>query len=324
MPESDEGFMLHPILTIVQLSLGEVLAKIRMPALPVRSSGDLQAPGASAEITDTDAYIINSLPAAVWGQCMIGLDFMQGLRATIASDSYFSAHALARAAIESFAFGFWVCDDRLTMNERYHRALQLNREFVRQERRRCLRAIKLAQPERSDDLAQALDDRLKMIESGIAHFAQQLDKDGISYATKLPTKTEVVTNILADVSPIPDGLYGTMSAVVHSDAIFAYGLLSPHPHGERPPASDDLVLLSSSITNHLTPAWHALAAMCISVGVARSTLEIDCDMDAMSELTRDVMGFIAHNGDQPIWYRGDAKMSEVDLHSLDWYLEAKA
>ena len=87
--------------------------------------------------------------------------------------------------------------------------------------------------------------------------------------------------------------------------------------------SDDRAMLSTSITNHLTPAWHALAAMCISVGVARSVLDIDCDMDAMTELAKDVMGFIAHNGDDPTRHRSDASMNEDDLHSLDWYLESE-
>ncbi|MXY11488.1 MAG: hypothetical protein F4Y56_13265 [Acidimicrobiaceae bacterium] len=295
---------------IVEHSLGQVLSKIRMPELPVRSPSELRAGDVAAELTDADAYIINSLPTAVWGQCMIGLDFMQGLRATIAADTYLSAPALARAALESFALAFWVCDDRLPLDERFRRALLLNRRSVEQERKRRKRDWTLSHPDEPHELEQAFADRLGLIDSGIAHFAGQLDEDGYAYATGLPSTTQAVRHILVDVSPVPDGLYGKLSAVVHGDAIFTWGLLSPHPDGARRHDFEDRVLLSTCITNHLTPTWHAAFAMCINMGVARSVLQIDCDMDAMTELCKDMTGFIAHNGEEPIWYRGDSMMTK--------------
>ena len=323
-PNEVGDFILNPILNIVEHSLGQVLAGIRMPGLPARSPDELRATGSAVELTDGDAYIINSLTTAVWGQCMIGLDFMQGLRATIAADTYLSAHALARAALESFAFAFWVCDDRLPPDESYRRALLLNRESVEQERKRRTRDWHLSHPGEPHELEPAIVDRLELIDSGIAHFTQQLDKAGCAYATALPSKTQAVRNILVDVSPVPDGLYGKLSAVVHADGIFTWGLLSPHPDGVRRHSSDGRVLLlSTSITNHLAPAWHAAVAMCISVGVARSLLPIDCNMDAMTELCKDLTGFIAHNGKEPIWHRGDTIMTEDQLHALDWYLQKK-
>ena len=324
-PISDRAgdFILNPILNIVEHSLGEVLAGIRMPKLPARSPDELRATGSAADLSDSCAYIMNSLPAAVWGKCMIGLDFMQGLRTTIAADTYLSPHALARAALESFAFAFWVCDDRLSPDERYRRALLLNRESVKQERKRQRRDWNLSNPGEPYELEAAFADRLELIDSGIADFTQQLDKDGIAYATKLPSKTQAVRNILVDVSPIPDGLYGKLSAVAHADGIFIWGLLSPHPDGVRSHISDGGVLRSTSITNHLTPAWHAAVAMCIGVGVARSVLQIECNTDAMIEFYEDLRGFIVHNGKEAIWHRGDTIMTEDQIHALDWYLQKK-
>ena len=323
LPGEAGDFVLNPILKIVAHSLGQVLAKIRMPELPARSPDELRAEGTAVELTDGDAYIIDSLPVAVWGQCMIGLDFMQGLRATIAADTYLSAHALARAALESFAVAFWACDDRLPNDERYRRALLLNRESVEQERKRRTRNWQLSHPDESHELEPTFVNRLELIDSGIAHFAQQLDEDGYAYAAGLPSKAQAVRNLLVDVSPVPDGLYGKLSAVVHGDGIFTWELLSPHPDGVRHHSSSSRVLLSTSITNHLTPAWHAAMAMYIGMGVARSVLQIDCDMDAMTELCSDMTDFIAHNGEEPIWYRGDSIMTEDQVHALDWYLQKK-
>lgn len=323
MSDAPNEFIMHPILTIVRASLDNVLSKVRVPPLPARSPAQFRAMGAPAELTDAHAYIANVLPVTAWGQCMLGLDFMQGLKATIASDTYFSAHALARSALESFAFGFWISDDRLTVDERHHRALVLHKSLLKEERRRVLRNAKRSPGDQPPQYERAFVERLSLIDSGMAHVRRELDKKGISYSAELPSKTDVVKNIIKDISPIPHAIYGTMSAVVHGDPIFAYGVMSPHPDRERPPSSDDLVLLSTSITNHLTPSWHALAAMCICLGVASSIVEIECDMGAMTELTKDVMGFIAHNGEEPLWFRADAPVSEEQRHSLDWYLEKK-
>jgi len=321
--DASDEFILHPILTLVRLSLEDVLSKIRMPPLPARSPDQIQAIGTPKEFTDAHAYIANSLPVGVWGQCMVGIDFMQGLKATIASDTYLSAHALARSALESFAFGFWICDDRLNINERYHRALLLHRTLIAEERRRVLRGGKATQADQVSRYERAFADRLRLIEEGIAHFARELDQKGISYPAGVPSKTEVVKNVTKDISPIPHAIYGTLSAVVHGDPFFAYGLMSPHPEPGRPPGPDGLVRLSTTITNHLTPAWHAISSMCICIGVAMSILKIGCDMSAMTELAKDVMGFIAHNGDEPLWFPANAPVSDEQLHSLDWYLEEK-
>lgn len=323
MPDVSGEFILHPILAMVRLSLEDVLSKIRMPPLPARSPDQLQAISAPTEITDAHAYIANTLPAGVWGQCMVGMDFMQGVTATIASDTYLSAHVLARSALESFAFGFWICDDRLTINERNHRALLLHRTLIAEERRRVMRGVQASQVDRTSQYERAFADRLRLIDGGITHFARELDQDGVPYPAGVPSKSEVVKNVIKDISPIPHAIYGTLSAVVHGDPIFAYGMMSPHPDPGNAPSSDDLVHLSTTITNHLTPAWHAISSMSICLGVASSVLKIECDMSAMTQLAKDVMGFIAHNGDEPLWFRANAPVSDEHLHSLDWYLEEK-
>ncbi|MXX30653.1 MAG: hypothetical protein F4Y45_05830 [Acidobacteria bacterium] len=323
MSDSSGEFILHPILTVVRLSLEDVLSKIRVPPLPARSPDQLQAGGTLTEVTDAQAYIANSLPVGVWGQCMVGIDFMQGLKATISSDTYFSAHALARSALESFAFGFWICDDRLNTNERYHRALLLHRTQIAEEQRRVLRGVKATQANQVKRYERAFADRLRLIDAGITHFARELAQQGISYPARVPSKTEVVQNVIRDISPIPHAIYGTLSAVVHGDPIFAYGLMSPHTDPGRPSGPDGSVRLSTTITNHLTPAWHAISSMCICLGVASLVLKIEGDMGAMTALAKDVMGFIAHNGDEPLWFRANAPVSDEQLHSLDWYLEEK-
>ncbi|MXX48085.1 MAG: hypothetical protein F4Z38_07195 [Chloroflexi bacterium] len=323
MSDSSGEFILHPILTVVRLSLEDVLSKIRVPPLPARSPDQLQAGGTLTEVTDAQAYIANSLPVGVWGQCMVGIDFMQGLKATISSDTYFSAHALARSALESFAFGFWICDDRLNTNERYHRALLLHRTQIAEEQRRVLRGVKATQANQVKRYERAFADRLRLIDAGITHFARELAQQGISYPARVPSKTEVVQNVIRDISPIPHAIYGTLSAVVHGDPIFAYGLMSPHTDPGRPSGPDGSVRLSTTITNHLTPAWHAISSMCICLGVASLVLKIEGDMGAMTALAKDVMGFIAHNGDEPLWFCANAPVSDEQLHSLDWYLEEK-
>ncbi|MYJ02690.1 MAG: hypothetical protein F4102_10790 [Chloroflexi bacterium] len=323
MSDSSGEFILHPILTVVRLSLEDVLSKIRVPPLPARSPDQLQAGGTLTEVTDAQAYIANSLPVGVWGQCMVGIDFMQGLKATISSDTYFSAHALARSALESFAFGFWICDDRLNTNERYHRALLLHRTQIAEEQRRVLRGVKATQANQVKRYERAFADRLRLIDAGITHFARELAQQGISYPARVPSKPEVVQNVIRDISPIPHAIYGTLSAVVHGDPIFAYGLMSPHTDPGRPSGPDGSVRLSTTITNHLTPAWHAISSMCICLGVASLVLKIEGDMGAMTALAKDVMGFIAHNGDEPLWFRANAPVSDEQLHSLDWYLEEK-
>ena len=299
-PEVVESLTMHPILTTVGHSLSEVLAKIQMPALPALSPKVLQARGIAAELTDTDAYIINSLPIALWGQCMTGLDFMHGIRATVAADTYLSCQVLARAALESFAFAFWVGDDRLGADERYRRALLLNRESVLQERKRHSRHKPLDHPGHPES-KRMFDDRLRRIDDGIAHFGRKLDEAGIAHANGVPNKNQAVQNILTDVSPIADALYGTLSAVVHGDQIFTWGLLHRYTDGVRPLGSDKHVLLTTSITNHLTPTWHAVVAMCIALEVAYLVLEIEYDRDAMTDLSKDMMDIVVQHGDEPIW-----------------------
>ena len=326
-PVSDKAgdFILNPILNIVEHSLGEVLAGVRMPKLPARSPEEWRELGCDGDFNDGDAYIMNTLPTVVWGKCMIGLDFMQGLRRTVAGDTYLSAYALARAALESFAFAFWVCDDRLAPDERYRRALLLNRESVHQEHKRRRRDWDLSKPGEPYEFEAGFADRLELIDEGIALFSEQLDKDDPTYATGLPSKTQAVKNILVDVAPTTavDVLYGKLSAVVHADDIFIWDLLSPHPDGIKDHISNSNVLLSTSITTHLIPVWSAAVAMCIAAGVARSVLEIERDMDAMTELCKDLQGFVVHNGEEPIWHRGDTIVTEDQMHALDWYLQKK-
>ena len=96
--------MQHPALEFVERSLSDVLSGVRMPALPALSPEALQEQGSGESLSDADAYIINSVPVAVWGQCMTGLDFMHGIAGTVAADSYLSCQVLARAALESFAY----------------------------------------------------------------------------------------------------------------------------------------------------------------------------------------------------------------------------
>ena len=326
-PVSDKAgdFILNPILNIVEHSLGEVLAGVRTPKLPVRSPAEWRELGCGEDFNDGDAYIMNTLPAVVWGKCMIGLDFMQGLRRTVAGGTYLSAYALARAALESFAFAFWVCDDRLAPDERYRRALLLNRETVQQERRRRRRDWDLSKPGKPYEFEAGFADRLGLIDEGIALFGEQLDQDGPTYATKVPSKTQAVKNILVDVAPTPavDVLYGKLSDVVHADDIFIWDLLSPHPDGFKDHISNSNVLLSTSISTHLIPVWSAAVAMCIALGVARSVIEIERDMDAMREFCKDLQGFVVHNGEELIWRRGDTTMTDDQMHALDWYLQKK-
>lgn len=312
MPSQDaiEGASMHPALPAVQRCLSDALATVRMPPLPALNPDALQERGAGENLTDADAYIVNSLRAAVWGQCMIGLDFMHGITATIAAPTYLSAAALARTALESFAMAFWVADDRQTTDEKYHRALLLNRELVEQEQKRGSRALR-SQGTQDHEFAQAFNDRLQLIESGIAHFGERLEDADIRYPSRLPSRSDAVRNILRDVSPIPDSLYGTLSAVTHGDAIFVYNLLSPHPDRVRPPNSEQHVVLSTTVTNHLTPVWHAAVAMCIAMEVAQFVLEIDYDRNAMIETSQEIMRFVVQHGDEPIWQPSDGSRGEA-------------
>jgi len=323
MRESSQRVVLHPILSIVQSSLGDVLEGIRMPPLPLWSPSKLNSMGAPKDILSGQAYLANSLSIAVWAQCMIGLDFMEGLRSTIASHSHFSAHVQARAAIESFALGFWICDDRLTLDERHLRALLVNRSSVEREQKRYLRGCRMGKSVAATERIRAFDARLQLIENGISAFTERLHEDGGAVPQRVPTISKLVENILADVSPIPEQLYGSLSAVAHADSIFAWGLLSPHPDRIRHPESDEHFVLSPTITDHLTPAVHALMAMCIGVGVGRLTIALNCDMEAMADLVKDLKGFIVHNGTDPTWFRAGDSVSEARLHSLDWYLEQR-
>ena len=292
--------MRHPALEFVERSLSEVLGRVRMPALPALSPETLQARGSGEGLSDADAYIINSVPVAVWGQCMVGLDFMHGITATIAADTYLSCQVLARAALESFAFAFWVGDDRLSVDERYLRALLLNRQSVLQEQRRHSQSRPVDQPGDAEP-ARVFEERLRMIDSGIALFRRKLDEAGIVHAVSVPNKTQAVQIILTDVSPIAHALYRTLSAVAHGDQIFTWGLLHRHPDDVKQPGSDEHVLLTTSITNHLTPTWHAVVAMCIALEVASLVLEIEYDRDAMTDLSKDMMDIVVQHGDEPIW-----------------------
>ena len=143
--------------------------------------------------------------------------------------------------------------------------------------------------------------RLRMIDSGIALFDRNLNEAGIAHTVRVPSKTQAVQNILTDVSPIAGALYGTLSDVVHGDQMFTWGLLHRHPDGVRPPGSDQHVLLTASITNHLTPTWHAVVAMCIALEVASLVVEIEYDKDAMTDLSKNMMDIVVQDGGEPIW-----------------------
>ena len=328
MPKKARNYILNPILSIVERSLGEVLAGIELPPLPVRSPDEFAATtGYTQEFGDAEAYVLNTLPAVVWGRCTIGLDIMKGLQRTIAADTVLSAHVLARAALESFAFAFWVCDIRTLPHEKYgsdeinRRALLLSREFVEQKRRRKRQDWGLHHDEPYDD--SVLVSHLDLIDKGIATFSEQLNKDGIPYDTKLPNKSQAAQNLLEMISPIPGGLYSKLSAVVHADHGFVWDLLSHCPDGDTPHESGGRMNLSSSIITHLVPAWHALAAMHVALGVARSMFHVECNLDDIAELSKDIIGFTLHNGEETIWQRGDVSMTHDRIHALDWYFQKK-
>ena len=240
IPSKTGYYILNPILSIVERSLGEVLAGIELPPLPAQSPDSFAAKtDYTQEFGDAEAYVLNTLPVVVWGQCTIGLDIMKGLQRTIAADTFLSAHVLARTALESFAFAFWVCDNRSLPHEKHwhdernRRALLLNREFVNQKRRRKSGDWKRTNPgEPYDD--SVLVSHLGLIDEGIATFSEQLDIDGIAYDTKLPKKSQATQALLDVISPIPGGLYSKLSAAVHADNIFVWDLLRHHPDGIRP------------------------------------------------------------------------------------------
>ena len=81
--------------------------------------------------------------------------------------------------------------------------------------------------------------------------------------------------------------------------------------------------LSTSIATHLVPAWHALAAMYVVLDVARYMFRVECNMDDIAELSRDIIGFTLHNGEETIWQRGDTSMTHDQIHTLDWYFQKK-
>ena len=318
--EATEGFIANPILQVAAASLRQVVTQIRMPSLPARSPQQFHELGLPKDLADADAYVLNALPTAVWGQCMLGLDFMSGLSATIATDSYFSGHVIARSALESFAFAYWVCDERCSVNASYLRSLQLNKSLVNYERKRWMHQNK---PSSASHHHEVFDQRIRFIDRAIAHFEERLESSEKTQEHTVPSKSGAVNQILRDLTPISEGIYSRLSDVVHGDLMFAQSLLSPHPDEACVAKTGKPVQLSTTIANHLIPAWHAIAAMHRAVSIAKCTLEIHCDIDEITELLSDVQGFILHNGNEPIWYKSDTLVDEEGIQALDWYLEKK-
>ena len=323
---SDASIIWNPILLIVQKSLEDAIRGLRMPPFPLKSPEDLQAllgevqKGSSQHtLTDADAYILNCRQAVVWMQCMIGLDLMAGMRASLTSGSHLSSSVLARAAIETFALGFWVCDDRLSTVEQTYRALLLNRESVREEHKRAKRDMKVV----PNQLHASFNSRLGMLDRAIKSYAERLRTDGVSFPAAVPTKTQAIRNILKDISPVSDGIYSKLSAVVHGDGVFVWDLFTDHLDSKTQRDFGDSSLRTMTITTYLIPVWHAVVAMGICVGVGAGVVDGQVDIKPATGLSGDIQGFIGHNGEEPIWYFGDTEVREDALHALNWYYEKK-
>lgn len=222
-PVSPSGRILHPAIVQVGNALERCLedlkpylweAKDPQPGSPwdvdrqqLRPSSDDGAESDDEVETDESALSDHPHIAGYW-YSVGGADAMLGVRACLISDSLYSAGALSRVALEAFAWGAWIWESDLPLDNRILRGLRCRRheyQHLINAYRKHLSAnrdfmeSRLLGPEDEEIGRQRIRDwkrETKLLKRDITTVQRRL---GDSIQEPLPLYTELVAEILSEI-----------------------------------------------------------------------------------------------------------------------------
>ena len=284
---SPSGRTLHPAIASVGIALGQCLedlashlwgAQDPKPGSPWDVDRQQSRPP-SAE--DTDPDISHHPHVAGYWYGVGGADAMLGVQACLGSGSVLSAGALSRVAMEAFAWGAWIWEPDLPLDNRIMRALLCSKHQAEQFISSHKKHLNANRPESGSGLLTRTHEQygdllvaeLKQLKARLVTDIETIKSlPGNASSESLPSLTNLVAMTLDAAIGIPgagQGIYGMHSSLVHCGEI-SIGFLLPldmEPHsGEGP---------NIELVKFLTPIGEAVVVMSLYLQRLAQCWELD-------------------------------------------------
>ena len=207
-----------------------------------------------------------------------GADAMLGARACLSSDSPLSAGALSRVAMEAFAWGAWIWEPDLPLDNRIMRGLLCSKHQAEHLIRSYEKHLNANRPQSGSGLlTRAGEEYADLFVAEMKQWKTKLVKDietvkslpGGASSESLPSFTEVVTMALdasVGISGAGQGTYGFHSGLVHLGEVsigFLLPLGTPSDSSKRPnmelirfmPAIGEAAVVMGLYLQRLAKCW---------------------------------------------------------------------